>query len=459
MKRLLLLLVLCIGYGNLIYQCNIGDSKACAELTHVSEQDCGKGGARGCYNAAISYAEGKGVRADFNKAMGFFGKACDLGMQKGCEELMRQNAQQIQHVADYKHPMFHTKQDIYHSQEIAQLRDMGLGISLFVASLLVIFGALYYIDKNIRVGFVDTIFRKITIPQGKTAQIIAAIVIGFQILAAIGFSLATLSAPFETAHSGLFLFAVTLVNLVDVVLMVLCVYFYINFLYRYRAFWLYLVCFGLNGGVMKIAESLNLWWLFFVGSVIVYFLQITMIFHYNWYRKNKDTLGTSQNNLNDEPNVEDMLDKLIVGFIFNNYTESELIRALQILGVQKAQIDAILPRLITDKLLYNRILSGASEMADDSLNMAAIAVSVADQVNQYLRGEIDTIPKELSSLVAIADKESFWRIHKTLLYVWIVEKGKQNLNSMDDAEQSMFFSAFICLYGQSALEEFLRQKG
>lgn len=112
---------------------------------------------------------------------------------------------------------------------------------------------------------------------------------------------------------------------------------------------------------------------------------------------------------------------------------------------------------IACKLLFNRILSGASEMTSDSLQMSAIAVSVADQMNQYLRGEIEQIPEALSNLVAIADKQSFWRIHKTLLYVWIVEKGKQSFKQMDETEKAMFLNAFAFLYGTNALEEFLRQ--
>ena len=469
MKKLLLALLLCIGYGNLIRQCNSGDSKACAELTYVSEQDCDKGEARGCYNAAISYAEGKGVRADFNKAMEFFGKACDLGVQKGCEEILmqqckdgnsracsdvltmyyeHQNAQQTQQVADYKHPMFHTK-----PLEIAQLQEMGLGIVLLVMILAVIFGALYFVDR--KSGFVDTIFRKITTPHGKVSRVVAGICIGFQVLGTIVLSGEILFAPFENTHSNLFLFVVTLINLFDIALMILCVYFNINFLYRYNAFWLYLVCFWLDKGILKIAESLNLWWLLFIGSVIMVFLQITMVFHYIWYRKNKDTLGVSQNKPKDEP-TDDVQERLIVGFLLGEFAEAELMQSLQHF-IPKAQMDTMLPRLITDKLLFNRILSGASEMTSDSLQMSAIAVSVADQMNQYLRGEIEQIPEALSNLVAIADKQSFWRIHKTLLYVWIVEKGKQSFKQMDETEKAMFLNAFVFLYGANALEEFLRQ--
>ena len=43
------------------------------------------GDAKGCYRLGNLYREGEGVRQNDNKAMEFFGKACDLGEQKGCD--------------------------------------------------------------------------------------------------------------------------------------------------------------------------------------------------------------------------------------------------------------------------------------------------------------------------------------------------------------------------------------
>ena len=43
------------------------------------------GYANGCVLLGFLYQYGEGVRKDYNKAMEFFGKACDLGEQKGCD--------------------------------------------------------------------------------------------------------------------------------------------------------------------------------------------------------------------------------------------------------------------------------------------------------------------------------------------------------------------------------------
>lgn len=339
------------------------------------------------------------------------------------------------------------------SLEIAQLQEMGLGIVLLVAILVVIFGALYFIDR--KNGFVDSVFRKITIPQGKTAQIIAGIFIGLQIVAILGYSLTELS-NISGEHSNLFLVAVTIITMLDIGLMCLCCYINIKFLYRYQAFWLYLVLFGISNVFTKVADRLNVYWLFVFCVLFSNFIAFAMIFHYVWYCKNQYKLKESQQNKPKNEPTDDVQERLIVGFLLGEFAEAELIQSLQHF-VPKAQMDTMLPRLVTDKLLLNRILSGASEMTSDSLQMSAIAVSVADQMNQYLRGEMGQIPEALSNLVAIADRGSFWRIHKTLLQVWIVEKGKQSFKQMDETERAMFLNALAFLYGTKALEEFLKQ--
>lgn len=42
-------------------------------------------GAGACNNLGVLYYNGDGVKQDYKKAMEFFGKACDLGEQKGCD--------------------------------------------------------------------------------------------------------------------------------------------------------------------------------------------------------------------------------------------------------------------------------------------------------------------------------------------------------------------------------------
>ena len=43
------------------------------------------GYALGCNNLGVLYAKGQGVRQSYTKAKELFGKACDMGYEKGCK--------------------------------------------------------------------------------------------------------------------------------------------------------------------------------------------------------------------------------------------------------------------------------------------------------------------------------------------------------------------------------------
>ena len=48
-----------------------------------------------CNNLGVLYAEGKGVRQNFSTAKQYFGKACDLGYQDGCDNYKLLNQQGV----------------------------------------------------------------------------------------------------------------------------------------------------------------------------------------------------------------------------------------------------------------------------------------------------------------------------------------------------------------------------
>ena len=59
-----------------------GDYQKVAEL---SKKACDSGEARGCSNLGFLYQDGQGVRQNFSTAKQYYGKACDLGLQLGCD--------------------------------------------------------------------------------------------------------------------------------------------------------------------------------------------------------------------------------------------------------------------------------------------------------------------------------------------------------------------------------------
>ena len=89
MKRILVLLVVLfsIGFSKDLIESgseayNKGDYQKVAEL---SKKACDSGDAGGCHNLGLVYEEGQGVRQDFSTAKQYYGKACDLGLQLGCD--------------------------------------------------------------------------------------------------------------------------------------------------------------------------------------------------------------------------------------------------------------------------------------------------------------------------------------------------------------------------------------
>ena len=95
MKRILVLLVVLfsIGFSKDLIESGIeayekGDYQKAVELF---KKDCDSGNAKGCYNLGVSYNNGRGVKQDFSIAKQYYGKACDLGLQLGCDDYRRLN--------------------------------------------------------------------------------------------------------------------------------------------------------------------------------------------------------------------------------------------------------------------------------------------------------------------------------------------------------------------------------
>ena len=55
------------------------------EAYYFYSEACIMRDAWGCYNIGVLYYNGEGVKQDYKKAMEYFGIACDLGKQKGCD--------------------------------------------------------------------------------------------------------------------------------------------------------------------------------------------------------------------------------------------------------------------------------------------------------------------------------------------------------------------------------------
>ena len=107
MKRLLVLLVVLfsIGFskdliesGNEAY--NKGDYQKAAQLY---QKACDGEGAEGCLNLWVLYKTGQGVNQDYQKAAQFFQKACDGRNAEGCFSLgfLYQNGQSFSTAKQY----------------------------------------------------------------------------------------------------------------------------------------------------------------------------------------------------------------------------------------------------------------------------------------------------------------------------------------------------------------------
>ena len=54
-------------------------------------QDCDLNDSVACYNLGVSYKNGQGVKQNLKKAKDYYGKACDLGIQQGCDMYKKLN--------------------------------------------------------------------------------------------------------------------------------------------------------------------------------------------------------------------------------------------------------------------------------------------------------------------------------------------------------------------------------
>ena len=81
MKRILVLLVVLFS---------IGFSKDLSK-SRMLKNACDSGSAKGCSNLGVLYDKGQGVRQNFSTAKQYYSKACDLGLQFGCDSYRKLN--------------------------------------------------------------------------------------------------------------------------------------------------------------------------------------------------------------------------------------------------------------------------------------------------------------------------------------------------------------------------------
>ena len=89
MKRILVLLVVLfsIGFSKDLIESGFeaykkGDYQKAVQLL---QKACDSREAVGCFGLGLLYQNGQGVRQNFSTAKQYYGKACDLGIQKGCD--------------------------------------------------------------------------------------------------------------------------------------------------------------------------------------------------------------------------------------------------------------------------------------------------------------------------------------------------------------------------------------
>ncbi len=76
----------------MLYVNGLGVKADIKKANRIFFEACANDEEQSCYNLAISYKEGIGLKADRLKAKEFFKKACDLGMELGCKEYKIINA-------------------------------------------------------------------------------------------------------------------------------------------------------------------------------------------------------------------------------------------------------------------------------------------------------------------------------------------------------------------------------
>ena len=81
---ILVFISLCFGdaFDDGVKAAESGDLKKAIELFTLATN---QGNADAQYNLGVMYANGQGLKQDYKKAKDLFGKACDAGIQLGCD--------------------------------------------------------------------------------------------------------------------------------------------------------------------------------------------------------------------------------------------------------------------------------------------------------------------------------------------------------------------------------------
>ncbi|WP_286030687.1 tetratricopeptide repeat protein [Helicobacter pullorum] len=83
MRKIVLSIVLIVGLATIIiFALNFDTTKI---RIFILETKCNNRDAESCFDLGNLYYNGEGVERDYKKAMEYFGIACDLGKQKGCD--------------------------------------------------------------------------------------------------------------------------------------------------------------------------------------------------------------------------------------------------------------------------------------------------------------------------------------------------------------------------------------
>ena len=61
------------------------------KAAQLYQKACDSGEAGGCAILGVSYQKGQGVKQNFSTAKQYYGKACDLGFQLGCDNYRKLN--------------------------------------------------------------------------------------------------------------------------------------------------------------------------------------------------------------------------------------------------------------------------------------------------------------------------------------------------------------------------------
>lgn len=95
MKRVFVLLVILfsVGFSEDLIKLgsdayDFGDFQKAAQLF---QKACDGRYAKGCGSLGFLYEYGKGIRQNFSTAKEYYGKACDLGLQVGCDDYRKLN--------------------------------------------------------------------------------------------------------------------------------------------------------------------------------------------------------------------------------------------------------------------------------------------------------------------------------------------------------------------------------